>query len=164
VVRWATVIKDSDGRQIVIYGTSTGESGEVVVTVSELGFPTGEVVLVDDGTAVTITLNLDGRSIVILASSGNDSIEIVLTNCEIGRPSLEVTMLEKSSRAWLWEMVGWATVREDFDRGSLVILGASGVPSTHVMVSWSELSGPTGEVTMLVDDGTALIVTSDLDG
>jgi hypothetical protein len=60
VVRWATIIKDSDGRQIVIFGTSTGESAEVVVTVSELGLPTGEVVLVDDGTAVTLTLNLDG--------------------------------------------------------------------------------------------------------
>jgi len=119
-------------------------------------------VLVDNSTAVVTTVDLDGRGIVVFGTSGGHSSVVILAFFEISAPSLEVAVLVESGRAWWRSVVRWAAVLENSDGRGLIIFGSSSIPGCHVVVSWSELSGPTGEVSMLVHDGTTLISTRNL--
>jgi hypothetical protein len=194
VIRWATIRENFDGRSLIVLCTSGSESTVVIVSWSELSGPTVETsVLIENSTTLIMTSDLNGGGIIVSSTGSGHGSMVVLTFREVSTPSFEVTVLVEGSltwfrgwfwgwfwfwgrcwfwfwgRCWFWfwgwlHIIRWATVRKDFDSRCFVIFGTGGVPASHVVVSWSELSGPSSEISMFIDNGTALFVTSDFNG
>jgi len=168
VIGWAAVVKDLDSGNVIILGTSSNESSVGVVAISVFSRVTSEVtVLIDNGTAVITTVDLNGRGIIVSGTGSNELIVWVFAYWVVSGPSLEVTVLVKGglTTLWLWsDVIGWATIIENLDCGHIIILSTSSDEISISMITSSVFSIVTTEVTVLIDNGTTVITTIDLDG